>query len=105
MNISEITYLENVEESSLVNGGLSLAFPPIFFPVPTNNLNASASSQTFGNGYFTTATTQSTVNINQNSAHASTYGTVSTWGGTAASSSAASASSSNSSPYPSPYYY
>ncbi len=100
MNISEINYLENVKESTLVNGGLSIAYPPFFpFPVPTNSLNASASSQTFGNGYFTTATTQSTVNITQNSAHASTYGTVSTWGGTASSSSGASASSSSSSPY------
>ncbi|MGD1703259.1 hypothetical protein [Dapis sp. BLCC M229] len=104
MNISEINYLENVKESSLVNGGLSIAYPPIFpFPLPTNTLNASASSQTFGNGYFTQATTQSTVNISPNYAQASTYGTVSTWGGTASTSSAASASSSNSSPYP--YYY
>ncbi|MDJ0519222.1 MAG: hypothetical protein QNJ74_24180 [Trichodesmium sp. MO_231.B1] len=100
MNISEINYLENVEESSLVNGGLSLPSFPIFpFPVPTNSLNASASSQTFGNGYFTTATTQSTVNITEKYAQASTYGTVSSWGGVASTSSSASGSSSNSSPY------
>ncbi|MDJ0519223.1 MAG: hypothetical protein QNJ74_24185 [Trichodesmium sp. MO_231.B1] len=102
MNISEINYLENPQESSLVNGGLFFTFPftrifPIYFT--TNSLNASASSQTFGKGDFTEATSQSTVYISPNSTQASTYGIVSTWGGSASTSSVASASSINFSPY------
>ncbi len=102
MNISEINYLENLQESSLVNGGFSFAFHftrifPTYFT--TNSLNAEASSQTFGKGDFTEATSQSTVYISPNSAQASNYGTVSTWGGSASTSSVASASSIKFSPY------
>ncbi len=104
MNISELNYLENVKESSLVNGGLSLLFPSILhFRFPTTSLSASASSQTFGNGDFTEATSQSTIYISEKYAQASTFGTVYTWGGVASTSSVASASSTSSNSYP--YYY
>ncbi|MDJ0519853.1 MAG: hypothetical protein QNJ74_27530 [Trichodesmium sp. MO_231.B1] len=84
MNISELNYLENVKESSLVNGGLFLPFT-----------TASGYSQAFGKGNLTLAITQSTVSVSPNYAWASTSGRADAVGGVASTSSHASASKNN----------
>ncbi len=80
MKIYELNYLENVKESSLVNGGLSLA---------------SGSAQAFAKGYFTLAITKSIVSVSPNNARASNSASAYALGGVAFSSSSASAYNQN----------
>ncbi len=80
MNISELNYLENVKESSLVHGGLSLA---------------NGFSYALAEGDFTLALTQSIVSVSPNYAWASTSASAYSSGGLAVSSSSATASNNN----------
>ncbi|MGD1699450.1 hypothetical protein [Dapis sp. BLCC M229] len=80
MNIYELNYLENVKESSLVNGGFSFA---------------SGYSQAFAKGDLTLTITQSIVSVSPNYAWASTSGSAYAVGGVAFTSSHASASKNN----------
>ncbi|NES02080.1 MAG: hypothetical protein F6K22_04070 [Okeania sp. SIO2F4] len=80
MNIYELNYLENVKESSLVNGGSSFAY---------------GFSQAFAKGDLTLAITKSIVSVSPNYAWAITSGSAYAVGGVVSTSSQAGASKNN----------
>ncbi|OZH52158.1 hypothetical protein AFK68_26185 [Hydrocoleum sp. CS-953] len=93
MKIAELNHLENVNESSLVNGGSSPPPPPLFpFPQPQTLINVTTSVSTWAEGFFAEATSVSNMLLTPNSGHASSHGTASSGYGIATSSSSVSGS-------------
>ncbi|MGD1806642.1 hypothetical protein ACP6PL_14545 [Dapis sp. BLCC M126] len=90
MKIAELNHLENVNESSLVNGGLSIIYPPYY---GYGNIDVSASGHGWADGILPQVWIESHVSVGQYYGSASNYVSASSMYGSASASSHVSGSS------------